>query len=151
MYARFEGFETKEELKAARKGFRIAYTRAIREAGQRVILPLAKRAAPAIAGHALTTKANTKGAYITTLGPRKSDDIIGLVNFGGTQRGKIVPKDAQALFLREKGIVVASVGKEGEIRARYKGNHFLERAIDAGVPEMEHRAEKYVMEAFGGV
>lgn len=148
-HVRFEDFGTKEELKVARRLVRQRVAEAIREAGQRAILPKAKMAAPAVVAHYLTTKAVTKGAFLTTLGSRKYDNITGLLNFGGQVRGKLLPKTAQALYLRGPNVIVASVGEEGEVRARYEGQHFLEIAIEAGVPEMERLALKNVEEAFG--
>jgi hypothetical protein len=152
-HVRFEDFGNREALKAARKTVRIRYTQAIREAGQRAILPLAKMAAPSVVGHYLATKANTKGAYLTTLGARKFDNIAGLLNFGGVVKGKIKPKrrGVKALRIPNLGVIVASVGEEGQIRARYEGQHFLEKAIDAGVPAMEEMALRKVEEAFAGV
>src|SRR4051812_12359987 len=100
IHARLEDFETKEALKAGRKLLRSKVKEGLKEAGQRAVLPEAKRAAPAIVAQTLTTKASARGAYLTTLGPRKGDDITGLLNFGGWPRGVIRPKRAQALHIR---------------------------------------------------
>jgi hypothetical protein len=149
-HVRFEDFGTKEELRAGRRLVRLRYVEAIREAGQRAILPVAKRFAPAIVAHYLTTKANTRGAFLTTIGSFQYDNIAGLLNFGGAVKGKLRPRRKEALFFQGPagGVIVASVGEEGQIRARYEGQHFLEKAIDAGVPAMEALALKKVEEAF---
>lgn len=149
IHARLEGFETRAQLKAARRLLSLKVKEGLKEAGQRAVLPEAKRGAPAIGAHALTTKATTRGAYLTTLGPRKSDDILGLLNFGGEPRDVIRPKRAKALQIRGTTVVVAAVGDTGRPRARYKGAHFLEAAINRSVPLMEEIAEAKVMEAFG--
>jgi hypothetical protein len=144
---RFEDFGTRAELKVARALVREGVKEGIKEAGQRAVLPEAKRGAPAIVSQVLTTKATTGGAYLTTLGPRKGDDITGLLNFGGQPRDVIRPKRKQALRLRNTNIVVEAVGEPGRPRARYKGGHFLEAAISRSVPLMEALAEQKVMEA----
>ncbi|HET9199244.1 MAG TPA: hypothetical protein VFN92_13440 [Solirubrobacterales bacterium] len=150
VHVRFEDFGEREALKAARKVVRLRYAEAIREAGQRAVLPRAKRRAPGVVGHYLTTKATLRGAYLTTIGKRVYDNIAGLLNFGGYVKGKLQPKRAKALYLRDYNVVVASVGEEGKVRARYKGQHFLEAAISEGVPAMEELAIKKVAEAFRG-
>lgn len=162
--ARFEDFGTKEELKAGRRLLRQKVREGMHEAAQRAVLPVAKRGAPAIAAQALTTKAVSKGAYLTTIGPRKFDSITGLLNFGGNPRGFIYPKKKQALRLRGTNIVVASIGAvgvekgvygikyqqtQGRIRARYKGQHFLEKAIEGALPAYEALTMPKVLEAFG--
>jgi hypothetical protein len=146
--AHLEGFETREDLKRGRKLLRERIKAGLKEAGQRAVLPEAKRSSPAIVAQALMTKATTRGAYLTTLGPRKHDDIAGLLNFGGSPKGAIRPRRAKALRLRGTGIVVEQVGEVGQVRARYRGRHFLEAAINRAVPEMERIAADKVMEAF---
>lgn len=164
--ARFEDFGTKEELKAGRRLLRSKVKEGMHEAAQRAVLPVAKRGAPAIAAQALTTKAAAKGAYLTTIGPRKLDSITGLLNFGGTPRGAIYPTKRQALRIRGTNIVVAAISPTtrgtkrsvvelnagyvgGEIRARYKGQHFLEKAIEGALPAYEALTMPKVLEAFG--
>jgi hypothetical protein len=162
--ARFQDFGTKEELKAGRSILRSKVKEGLKEAAQRAVLPVAKRGAPAIAAQALTTKSTAKGAYLTTIGPRKLDSITGLLNFGGNPRGFIYPKKKQALRLRGTNIVVDHIGAvgiergvygikfqqtEGRIRARYKGKHFLEAAIDGALPAYEALTMPKVLEAFG--
>lgn len=147
----FQDFGEREALKAARKVVRLRFTEAIREASQRAILPRAKNRAPGVVAHYLTTKATVRGAYLTTIGKRVYDNIAGLLNFGGYVKGKIEPKRAGGLYLRDYGIVVASVGEEGQVRARYKGQHFLEAAINEGVPAMEELALRKVSASFRGM
>jgi hypothetical protein len=148
---RMEDFGTKEELKAGRKLMREKVKEGLKEAGQRTVLPAAKRGAPAIVSQALTTKAAAKGAFLTTLGPRKLDNITGLLNFGGSPRDVIRPKKKKALRFRggDGFVVVASIGEEGRPRARYKGKHFLEKAIKGAQPAFEELSLKKVLEAFG--
>jgi hypothetical protein len=147
--ARLDSFQTREELKAGRRLLRDRVKEGLKEAGQRAVLPEAKRAAPAVISHALTTKATTRGAYLTTLGRRKDDDITGLLNFGGQPKDVIRPRRMEALHIRGTNVVVASIGHEGRPRARYKGKHFLEAAISRSVPMMERITADKVMEAFG--
>jgi hypothetical protein len=146
---RMEDFGTKEELKAGRKLMRAKVKEGLKEAGQRAVLPAAKRGAPAIVAQALTTKAVAKGAFLTTIGPRKWDRITGLLNFGGSPRDVIRPKEKQALHIRGTSVVVASIGAEGRPRARYKGKHFLEAAIKGAQPAFEEITLPKVLEAFG--
>jgi hypothetical protein len=150
---RLEDFETHEDIKAARKLIRGKVKEGLKEAGQRAVLPEAKRRAPAIVAEFLTTKANAKGAYLTTLGPRKFDDIAGLLDFGGYPEDVIRPKRKKAIAFRGNAgmVVVASVGEEGRPRARYKGSHFLEAAINNALPVMEVVSMLKIREAFGGL
>jgi hypothetical protein len=151
--ARLEDFETKEEIKAAKKLIRVKTKEGLKDASQRAVLPEAKRLAPAIAAATLTTKATTQGAFLTTLGPRKGDDITGLLNFGGYQKGVMRPrtKRKRALSFNWHGtpIVVSSIGQSGRERAHWKGAHFLEAAINDSVGAMEAITAQKVQEAFG--
>lgn len=147
--ARFEDFGTKEELKEGRRLLREKTKEGLKEATQRAVLPVAKRGAPAIAAQALTTKAVPKGAFITTIGPRKLDKIVGLLNFGGQPRDIIRPKRARGLHIRGTEIWAGAIGAEGRPRARYKGKHFLEKAIADALPAFEAITEQKILEAFG--
>jgi hypothetical protein len=150
---RLEDFETHEEIKAARKLINRKTKEGMKEAAQRAVLPEAKRGAPAIVAQALTTKATTRGAYLTTLGRRKLDDITGLLNFGGQPEDVIRPQRRKALAFRGAGgaVVVEAVGRAGRPRARYKGAHFLEAAIARCVPAMEAITAVKIREAFGAL
>lgn len=153
--ARLEDFGTREEVKAAKKLVRVKTKEGLKEASQRAVLPEAKRGAPPIAAATLTTKATTLGAYLTTIGPRKGDDITGLLNFGGYQKGVMRPrrKQTQALSFVWRGavVVVSAIGHGGAPRAHWKGAHFLEAAISRSVPEMEQITAQKVREAFGSL
>jgi hypothetical protein len=148
---RLEDFQTKEDLAEGRRLIREKVKEGLKEAGQRAVLPEAKRRSPAIVAQALTTKATTRGAYLTTIGPRKFDNITGLLNFGGSPKGQIVPTKAKALHFRSGNVIVAAVGEPGKPRARYRGKGFLEAAINIATPQMEAIASEKVFEAFKGL
>lgn len=141
---RIEDANTAEEFKRARREFRSHLKDALREAGQRVMLPALKRAAPAIVAHFLTTKATSSTAYATTIGPRKYDRITGLLNFGGRVKGKIEPDQKQALHLRGSDVIVAAVTTE----RRYKRTNFLEEARDRHLDELARVSLRTIMHAF---
>lgn len=149
-HVRVDAAKTSTEFKAARKLIRAKAAQGVKEAGQRAILPPVKRGAPAVVSPYLTTKARGTSGYLTTLGPKVKDRIAGLLNFGGLVSTKIVPKHKQALRLRGSGAFLAQVGNGQRAKGRkYTGKHFIERGIETGLPEFEHRLTDSIMSAFG--
>jgi hypothetical protein len=117
------------------------------EGGHAAILPRVLVGAPAPFRTFLTVKATSRRAYVTTQGPARNDRALGLLNFGGTVRAKIVPDKKQALALRGTGVVVANVTTP----RKYHGKHFIERGIESGLPELERIMLPTLMKSFDGL
>jgi hypothetical protein len=144
----------------------------IKHAGERTILPKARRGVtrrtPVVASQ-LIVKTTTTDGYLTAR-TVKQGRKIGLLNFGGTVDAPIVPKAAQKKIaatgtrggaykgeiggrkfnFRGKraiafgGIVVSQVNKA----RRYRGSHFLEKARDEGLEEFGQALLPSILMAF---
>lgn len=143
---------TSQEFKEAR---REVYRRArtgIKRAGERAILPRARSAtagASPVAGGQVVVKTTSSHGYLTCR-TVKAGRIVGLLNFGGTVAGPIIPRGRRLKSGRGKkaiafgGVVVSQVNTA----RRYRGKHFLEQARDAGFPLYERVLLEEVMRAF---
>lgn len=143
---------TADEFKQARRDvYRRART-GIKRAGERAILPRARRGtaagSPVDAGQVVV---KTTGSYgYLTCRTVKAGRIVGLLNFGGTVAGPIIPRGRRLKSGRGKkaiafgGIVVSQV----TTARKFHGKHFLERARDAGFPLYEQVLLEEVMSAF---
>ena len=117
---------------AFKRARRDIYKRAksgIKRAGERTILPRARRGmagkAPVVSSQLVV---KTTARYLTAKSVKEGRKL-GLLNFGGTVREPILPTHKRALAFN--GIVVSQVNT---VR-RYRGAHFLEEARDAGLEE----------------
>lgn len=107
------------------------------EAGERTTLPVARSMTkPTRAKALVTVKSTTRGAYLTTNGPRKMSRIVGLLNFGGTVTTPIVPR-GRALKIGPDTFVAHVTGPR-----RYKGQGFLDRAVDLTLGRFSAHFEK---------
>ena len=105
---------------------------AMQRVTERRVLPRIKRIAPGVVAAAITAKANRKGAFITTQGPRVKDRITGLLNWGGTVRTFIRPKRKKALRIGPNVVRAAVYTKR-----RYRGKKFIERGLPNSPGEVE--------------
>ena len=144
--ARIEGADrTSDEFKRARREVYRRARRGIKAAGEKSILPHARREttqhSPVAAGQVIVK--TTTGDGFLTAQTVKQGRKLGLLNYGGTVRDPIKPKrKKQAVAFG--GVVVAQVNT-----ARvYHGTHFLEKARDEGFPEYERLLLTEVMRAF---
>jgi hypothetical protein len=103
----------------------------IKAAGERTILLRARagmRSKSPVVSSQLVVKTTARDGYLTAKSA-KQGRIVGLLNYGGTVKDPIVPKDKKALAFA--GIVVSQVNRQ----RRYRGSHFLEKARDEGLDE----------------
>lgn len=106
------------------------------------VLPRIKAIAPGVVSPALTAKANRRGAFITTRGPREKDRITGLLNWGGTVRSYIKPKRKKALRIGPNIVRSAVYTKR-----RYRGKKFIERGLDSSKAGIEDQMRTEVTRA----
>lgn len=133
-----------DAFKRARRDIYRRTKRGIKAAGERTILPKARRGmagkAP-VAASQLVVKALASDGYLTVASKREGRKV-GLLNFGGQVREPIVPKDKKALAFG--GIVVSQVNRT----RRYRGSHFLEKARDEGLQEFGQALLPEILLAF---
>lgn len=160
--ARIEGVEkTSDEFKEARKDIYRRTKRGLKEAGERTILPIARRSTERETprdGGDVVVKTTASYAYLTCR-TKKAGRIVGLLNFGGTLRDPIQPRVRAGVPRRARGdkrrpgavkfgnVIVARV----ERPRRYTGAHFLERARDQGMDEYGRVLLVDLMHAFDGL
>jgi hypothetical protein len=116
----------------------------IKHAGERTILPKARRGMTAntpVVASQLVVKTTASDGYLTA-SRAKEGRKIGLLNFGGQVREPILPKDKKALSFG--GIVVSQVNRA----RRYRGSHFLEKARDEGLQEFGQALLPEILLAF---
>lgn len=112
---------------------------------EKAVLPKVLAVAPSVVRPYLTAKAAaSKGAYITTRGPRQGDRIVGLLNYGGVVRAPIFPKEAQAL-------AIPGIGLRASVRKPrvYTGKGFIQRGILNAKPGLEDAVLEEIMDSFG--
>ena len=144
---RVDSEKTSDEFKGARKDINRRTREGLVDAGKKAILPHVRAGAPGVVRNALTTRATSRRGYVTVQGRRLDDRIAGLLNFGGTVRTPIEPTKKSALTIGDTGEVRASV-----TRPRfYRGEHFIEKGIERGVPEMERIMLPTMMRIFDGL
>lgn len=135
----------KQELKQARrianKNVRDGIKRAIEEA----VVPEAKRRAPGFVRMNIGAGSQRGSGYLTFVGKGRLRKAGGLMNFGGTRKDVIRPKNGEA--------VLTPMGPRAEVSGprKYKGKFFLQKGRDAGLPRFESIVMDYVMEAFDGL
>lgn len=88
-------------MREARRDLNQDVKAVMREVGEGILLPAARRAVPARTGtlrRSLIFRATTRGGYVTTsLTKRQGGRRFGLLEFGGTRRDVIQPRRAKAL------------------------------------------------------
>lgn len=135
-----------EEFKRARSELRQATKRGILHAGERIVLPTARRLAPVATGRlrdSLIVKATTSSGYLTTNLRGKQARYVGLQEFGGTVKTPITPRKAKALKIGDR-----YVSKVGSPR-HYHGKHFLTRAVEEKQSAIGRAMLDDIMKAFG--
>jgi hypothetical protein len=96
--AHIDAGRTTEEFRSARVQINQRVRTGIQNCVERIALPRVRAfaKAPAEVRAALIARATGTSGYITTGGSRKLDRILGLLNFGGTVRGTIRPKQGRS-------------------------------------------------------
>jgi len=136
-------------LKAARKGIRDRTKIGMKRAADIAVEPRVRRGAalqfPMPVVSALTTKATSREAYVTTRGPRVNDRIAGLLEFGGIVSTQIRPKEEGRTGLPVGGgLIRYSVNAP----RHYKGKGTIRREVAASVPQFESILLEEVIDAF---
>lgn len=133
-----------ETFKRARRDI---YTRArsgMKRAAEKAVLPRARREVgtetPVPPGQ-LVVKTTTTYAYLTASSVKQGRKI-GLLNYGGTVRQPIRPRRRRALSFA--GVVVSQVNTA----RRYRGEHFLEDAVEAQRDEFGQALLPEILAAF---
>lgn len=134
-----------DEMKQARRDINQRMKEALIAAGKQVALPAARAVAWRFAKPMLTVKATRSSAYVTTQGNRKLGRAVGLLEFGGTVRTVIRPKNAQALLVGPD--VIRS---EVTTPRRYMPSLRMTAAVHARKSQIEDAMLGHVMHAFDG-
>lgn len=144
--------KTDDVLRTAKKGVRDQTKKGMKRAAEVAVEPRARAAAaiamPGVVASALTTKATTREAYLTTRGPKVLDRIAGLLEFGGVVTTQIRPKEEG-----QTGLPIGGAGSD-LIRytvngpRKYEGKRALRTAVAASVDQFESILLDYVIDAF---
>lgn len=143
---------TSETFKRARRDVYQRARRGMKRAGEKTILPFARRVTDAkspVAPSALVVKTTGTYAFLTCK-TRKQGRILGYLNYGGTLTAPIIPRGRRLASGRGKkaiafgGVVVSQVSTA----RKHQGQRFLERARDAGFPAYEQTLLAEIMQAF---
>lgn len=139
-------------LKAARKGVRDQTKKGMKRAADVAVEPRVRRGAalamPNNIAAALTTKATTREAYVTTRGPKVLDRIAGLLEFGGIVSTQIQPKKEGQTGLPIGGAGSDLIRYTVNAPRHYTGKRVIRREVAASVPEFETILLDYVVDAF---
>lgn len=139
-----------DEFRRARRELNQTLREGLRRAGERVVLPAAKRRAGGlkIAGtpiaSTLVVKARSSEAVLTTNMRGKLARAVGLMEFGGTVKTIIEPRKAQALTVGDG--VVANVTTPRV----YHGRRFMLGAVDAAADQIDDILLEETLKAFDG-
>ncbi len=110
------------------------------DVARHVVLPHAKTIAPSVVRASLATGATMRGAWLGTTARGQKRAIVGLLNWGGTVRTPIIPKKRMAVrFPVGSRYIFAS---RIDTPRHYKGQHFMEKAVDRALPEFTRRLER---------
>lgn len=127
---------TSAEFKQIRRNVRETAGDAAMAAANRVALPDAKRHAPGFIRSTLIAKRRGASAVLTTALPGKKARVVGLLEWGGTVRTRILPRNGQAILTPQGPRAAVNAPRD------YKGKHFLygsivrrRREIDAAILE----------------
>jgi hypothetical protein len=133
---------TSDEFKQIRRGARKTAGDAAQAAGEKVALPHAKRHAPGFIKTTLVSKRRGTSATLTTRLPGKKARVVGLLEYGGTVRTRIVPRNGQA--------IVTPQGPRAAVNKprRYKGKHFLTDAVYKNRRQIDEAILEETLRAF---
>ena len=167
---RIDAEAVEREMRAAASRIPNMLRDGLREAAEREALPRVRMAAPAFTVAIWTAGATNRVAYITTRGPKWIDRAAGLLNYGGTVRGEIVPKRVKGQRKRAAREAAGETFKRGYSgrgpkalstphgpRARvsgprhYDAKHYLERAVAESVPGVTSRFRDKALDVFDGL
>lgn len=158
--------QVERELKLARTRVPNMVRGALRESAELEALPRVRAASPSFGASLLVARSGMRQAYITTVGKKEMDRALGLLNYGGTVRGRVVPKRVKRAAARAEagkeavkrgsgpralalpgGLARAAVNKP----RTYRGQHFLERGVAMSVPAMATTFRNKALSIFEGL
>ena len=141
-----------DAMKAAKREIRGRTKAGMKRAADVAVEPRVRRGAalamPNNIAAALTTKATTREAYVTTRGPKVLDRIAGLLEFGGIVSTQIQPKKEGQTGLPIGGAGSDLIRYTVNAPRHYTGKRAVRREVAASVPEFETILLDYVVDAF---
>lgn len=146
---RVDAHRASDEFKQARKEINGRLKAAMKQAGERVVLPEAKRRSGGLKVAGISTASllvvvpRRASAYITARGKRGR--AVGLQEFGGTVRSPVLPKKKKAVLVNGQPIAAMTTPRV------YTGRHFLTGAVQAKLPETERVILEEILDAFDGL
>lgn len=144
---RIDADRATDEFRQARREFNTRLRAALVKAGERAVLPSARRLAPRFISSSLYVRARSSTAIITTRLRGKLGRVAGLLHWGGTIRTPIGPKGKQALWWPGADHPVAVVRAPRRIRGRY----YLTRAVEQNRPRIDRIVLEEMLRAFDGL
>lgn len=127
---------------AARRDIRRREKQATVRAGEKTILPKARAITPTFLKGTLAVRADWHGGMLTVLGKRTLKRAAGLLNFGGTRRDVLKPKQGEAL------VVNGQPYKAIKGPRVYRAKHFMEKGVSAGIDEFGDAYKLELLDAF---
>ena len=110
----------------------------LRGVADRVAVPKVRRLAPGSLAGTIHGHATTRSAFVQTRDPR-----AGLLNFGGTRRDVLKPTGGRKALRLPWGFRA-----KVKTPRRYKGQHFMERGVQASIGDAIPLLEDAVFDAF---
>lgn len=137
--------KTTEAFKEARRGVNRATKAGVRLAGEKIVLPEARRRVPVKTGRlreSLIVRTSGTSGYLTTSLRGKQSRFVGLLEFGGTVRKPIRPRMKQALM--------TPWGPRAVIKKprTYQARHFLQKSAEAKRQEFGERVLDEVLDVY---
>jgi hypothetical protein len=137
--------KTTAEFKQARKELNQKVKTGLIRAGERFAMPEARRRAPKFIASTIVVKSTTRSAYLTTSLRGKKGRVVGLLEYGGTRKDKIVPTKKKAMTINGGFATTVTAPRT------YKGKKFMNTAVEARLPETEEAIKDEVLLAFSGL
>lgn len=153
--ARVDAERASEDFKIARRDLDRRLKDGLQQAGEKVVLPDAKRRARNLAvtspsgvktttAGSLIVKPRARDAVLTTNMRGKLARAVGLQEFGGTVHTPIRPKKKKALVVNGQPVSVVDTPRV------YKARHFLTGAVEAKRDQIGQAILDESMKAFDG-
>lgn len=137
------------QMKAARRDLNGKMRAALKLAGEKVALPSARRRVGykvegVPVATTLVVKSTSRSAYLTTSLRGKKGRAVGLLEFGGTVRTAIEPKNAKALTIGTGGVIRANVTRPRV----YRGLGSIQEAVHSQRARIDDTIRDEILEVF---
>jgi hypothetical protein len=133
-----------DAFKRARRDFNKRMQGALERAGERAVLPDARRNAPSFVAPSLYVRVRGSTAFVTTRLRGKLARAAGLLHWGGTIRKHLFPRKARALFWPGASHPVAAVRGPRTIAPKL----YLSRAVEGNRPKVDRVVLEEMLDAF---